>query len=50
MGHDATAVERGQDAVAEFTRGGYDLVFLDLKMPGMTGWTPSSDSGTRIRR
>ena len=37
MGHDSTAVENGMNAIEEFSGGGYDLVFLDLKMPGIDG-------------
>ncbi len=37
MGHDSVAVDNGTAAVDEFTRGGCDLVFLDLKMPGIDG-------------
>jgi DNA-binding NtrC family response regulator len=37
MGHDSVAVDNGADAVDEFVRGGFDLVFLDLKMPGIDG-------------
>ncbi len=37
MGHESLVVENGADGVEEFARGGYDLVFLDLKMPGIDG-------------
>jgi DNA-binding NtrC family response regulator len=37
MGHEATTADGGEKAVAEFASGGYDLVFLDLKMPRMDG-------------
>jgi len=37
MGHDAVAVDNGADAVEGFVQGGCDLVFLDLKMPGIDG-------------
>ncbi|MBE0618270.1 MAG: sigma-54-dependent Fis family transcriptional regulator [Proteobacteria bacterium] len=37
MGHDSLAVDNGADAVASFTHGGCDVVFLDLKMPGIDG-------------
>jgi DNA-binding NtrC family response regulator len=37
MGHESHSVANGNDAVSEFSRGAYDLVFLDLKMPGIDG-------------
>ncbi len=37
MGHDSISVDNGTDAVEEFAKGGINLVFLDLKMPGMDG-------------
>jgi DNA-binding NtrC family response regulator len=37
MGHDSVTVDNGTDGVQEFSRGGYDVVFLDLKMPGIDG-------------
>ncbi len=37
LGHEPHAVEDGRTGVEEFVGGGYDLVFLDLKMPGIDG-------------
>jgi DNA-binding NtrC family response regulator len=37
MGHKAITTDNGQDGLEEFAEGGYDVVFLDLKMPGMDG-------------
>ncbi|MHB8763562.1 MAG: sigma-54-dependent transcriptional regulator [Deferrisomatales bacterium] len=37
MGHEPRAVDNGRDGVDEFVGGGYDVVFLDLKMPGIDG-------------
>lgn len=37
MGHDSVAVGSGQHAVQEFEGGNFDIVFLDLKMPGIDG-------------
>ncbi len=33
----ATAVNRGQDALAEIFRTSYDVILLDVKMPGISG-------------
>jgi DNA-binding NtrC family response regulator len=37
IGHEAEATENGQLGLEEFGRGGYDMVFLDLRMPGIDG-------------
>jgi DNA-binding NtrC family response regulator len=37
MGHDSVAVDNGSEAVEAFVQGGCDVVFLDLKMPGIDG-------------
>jgi DNA-binding NtrC family response regulator len=37
MGHEAVSTANGQEGLEEFARGGCDLVFLDLKMPGIDG-------------
>ncbi|MBI5446500.1 MAG: sigma-54-dependent Fis family transcriptional regulator [Deltaproteobacteria bacterium] len=36
-GHEAVAVENGRAGVEEFSRGDYDMVFLDVRMPGIDG-------------
>ena len=36
-GFEATAIDNGLDAVAEFDRAGADLVLLDLMLPGQSG-------------
>jgi two-component system response regulator RegX3 len=36
-GFDVTVAETGPDALAEFERGGADLVLLDLMLPGLSG-------------
>lgn len=35
--HEVTTAGTGLDGLREFERGGYDLVFLDIKMPGIDG-------------
>jgi excisionase family DNA binding protein len=37
QGYSATAVESGERALEELERRHYDLIFLDLVMPGMSG-------------
>ena len=37
MGHSAVVVENGGDAVQAWRSGGFDLVLMDLRMPGMSG-------------
>ncbi|MEQ9642906.1 MAG: ATP-binding protein [Alphaproteobacteria bacterium] len=39
FGHQADVVEDGASAVASVARGGYDLVLMDVRMPGMDGVT-----------
>ena len=36
-GHDCELAADGQDGLAKYTRGDYDLVIADLKMPRMSG-------------
>jgi DNA-binding NtrC family response regulator len=35
--YDVECAENGKKAIEQFSRGGYDLVISDMKMPGMTG-------------
>ena len=37
MGHDVTVVENGVDAVSEVATGMFDLVLMDMMMPGVDG-------------
>jgi two-component system nitrogen regulation response regulator GlnG len=37
LGHETVSVETGDDALAELSRGEFDLAFLDIRMPGLTG-------------
>ncbi|MEL0028885.1 MAG: response regulator, partial [Perlucidibaca sp.] len=37
LGIEVTAVDNGMEAVHAATRGPYDLVFMDIQMPGMNG-------------
>lgn len=37
LGYEVKAVTSGQKSIDEIQRGSYDLVFLDLNMPGMNG-------------
>ncbi len=37
LGHQVVAVEDGNAALTELTRGSFDLAFLDIRMPGRTG-------------
>jgi two-component system nitrogen regulation response regulator GlnG len=37
LGHQVVAVEDGDSALGELTRGSFDLAFLDIRMPGRTG-------------
>jgi CheY-like chemotaxis protein len=37
-GHTAVTVRSGQEAVGRLGAEGFDAVFTDLAMPGMTGW------------
>ena len=37
LGHSATVILRGQEAVNAYRRSPYDLVFMDLKMPDIDG-------------
>ena len=36
-GYQVKAVHNGQSAIAELEQGSYDVIVLDLKMPGMDG-------------
>ncbi len=37
LGHEVVSVEDGEAALAELNREEFDLAFLDIRMPGMTG-------------
>ena len=37
-GYRITAVDNGSDGVSRFSEESHDLVFIDLRMPGMSGW------------
>ncbi len=37
MGHEVTLAENGQQGLEEFARASYEMVLLDLKMPGLDG-------------
>lgn len=37
-GCQTTAVHNGKDALAEFDKGGYDVILLDMMMPEMDGF------------
>ena len=39
LGHRATVVENGREAVAAWSSGGFDLVMMDVQMPVMDGLT-----------
>jgi CheY-like chemotaxis protein len=41
MGHSVTIVDNGAPAVAEVASGRYDVVIMDVMMPGMDGPTAS---------
>jgi len=38
LGHDAVIVDDGAEAVAAVTQGGFDVVFMDVQMPTMSGF------------
>src|SRR5437763_6306574 len=44
-GYDVTAVSDGDQALAELRRGGYDVVVMDVRMPGRDGVAVVVDSG-----
>jgi CheY-like chemotaxis protein len=44
-GYDVTAVSDGDQAFAEIQRGGYDVVVMDIRMPGRDGVAVVVDSG-----
>ena len=44
-GYDVTAVSDGDQALDEIRRGGYDVVLMDVRMPGRDGVAVLVDSG-----
>ena len=44
-GYDVTAVSDGDEAFAALMRGGYDVVVMDVRMPGRDGVAVVVDSG-----
>lgn len=52
-GHHVITASDGQEALKLFKNGSYDVVFIDLKMPGMDGWSVANairllNSGTKL--
>lgn len=37
-GHQVTLAEDGEQGIARFEEGEFDIVFTDLGMPGLSGW------------
>jgi CheY-like chemotaxis protein len=44
-GYDVTAVNNGDTALEHMQRGGYDLVLMDIRMPGRDGVAVLTESG-----
>lgn len=44
-GYEVTAVSDGDQAFAEIMRGGYDVILMDVRMPGRDGVAVVVDSG-----
>ena len=44
-GYDVTAVNNGDSALEHLQRGGYDLVLMDVRMPGRDGVSVLVESG-----
>lgn len=44
-GYDVTAVNNGDSALEHLLRGGYDLVLMDVRMPGRDGVAVFAESG-----
>ncbi|MDQ1747721.1 MAG: two-component system, NtrC family, response regulator AtoC [Frankiaceae bacterium] len=44
-GYDVTAVNNGDTALEHLLRGGYDLVLMDVRMPGRDGVAVLTESG-----
>ncbi|MGJ3259083.1 MAG: ATP-binding protein [Rhodospirillales bacterium] len=47
FGHDATIVENGEQAVEQVGKGEFDLILMDIRMPGMSG--PEAARAIRAR-
>lgn len=41
LGHEYTMVKNGEQAISEYDNGGFDMVFMDLNMPGIDGYEAS---------
>jgi CheY-like chemotaxis protein len=54
LGHDAVIVNDGSEAVAALAAGGFDVVFMDVQMPTMSGFEATAairaaEAGTGVR-